>query len=210
MNLKELGNTPFRLSTLRTIFPNISQISSKAQHLEASGNIIRLRRGLYVVEPQVSGVSINEFLLANHIYGPSYVTMQTALRYYGLIPEAVHNIISVTIGLAKQFTNRYGTFIYIHSPEEYFAIGITTFSVAGASFLIATPEKALCDLVVFTPHLNLRYETEVRKWLEDDVRFDMDELAHFNVETIRRCAAKGRKQQMLKQIIKIIEHERNI
>ena len=196
---------------MEAIFPDISGMSWKAKRLERSGDIVRLKRGLFVVAPQVSGVRINEFLLANHISGPSYVSMQTALRYYGLIPEAVHSVISVSVGLSKTYTNLYGRFEYIHcSMCEYFSIGIRSISHGEANFLIASPEKALCDLLTYTPNLNLRYTEEVRAWLEEDIRFDMDALAQLDLDIMRRCAAIGRKKAMINQIIKIIENERYI
>lgn len=59
------------------------------RNLEAAGKIIRLKKGLYVVDPKVSRIALSTEIIANHLYAPSYVSMQTALRYYGLIPEAV-------------------------------------------------------------------------------------------------------------------------
>ncbi len=211
MELKDLRNIPFRLSVLESIFPDITEVSWKAKRLERNGDIVRLKRGLFVVSPQVSGTRINDFLLANHISGPSYVSMHTALRYYGLIPEAVYKVTSVTAGLSKTFHNSYGIFEYIHCCNaEYFSTGITSVTEGDASYLIATPEKAICDLISFTPNLNLRYLEEVRLWLEEDLRFDMEALVQFDLETMRRCAAKGRKKIMINQIIRIIENERHV
>jgi hypothetical protein len=76
--------------------------------------------------------------------------------------------------------------------------------------MIATPEKALCDLMVLTPNLNLRYQTEIGNYLEYDIRFDMEELSKLNLDIIKECAEVSRKKTMLKQLIKFIEHERNI
>lgn len=211
MELKDLRNIPFRLSVLEAVFPEISEMSWKAKRLEHDGEIIRLKRGMFVVAPQVSGVRINDFLLANHISGPSYVSMHTALRYYGLIPEVVYCICSVSAGPSKTFTNPFGKFKYIHSSNsEYFSIGIRSVVDGDATFLIASPEKALCDLLVFTPNLNLRYTEEVKAWLEEDMRFDMEDLVKFDIEILRRCIAIGRKKKMINQIIKIIEDERHV
>lgn len=210
MELKDLGNTPFRMSVLEAIYPDVTQLGWKAKRLEDNGDIIRLKRGLYVVSPTVSGINVNEFLLANHIYGPSYVSMQSALRYYDLIPEAVYKTISITPGLSKSYANRFGTFDYVHCSDEYYSVGIVNIADGKTSFMIASPEKALCDLLMFTPNLNLRYENDVRIWLEDELRFDMDELMTFDTDILKQCVAWGRKKNMINQIIKIIEHERNI
>lgn len=204
MRLTDLSNIPFRLSVLESIFPDIAELSWKAKRLERNGDIVRLKRGLFVVEEKISGKTINDFLLANHIYGPSYVSMETALRFYGLIPENVYTTKSITTGTSKLFTNSLGTFQYIHCPDAYFSIGIISSTDGSANYLIATPEKALCDLINFTPKLNLRYASEVKRWLEDDVRFDMDEIARFDISILKACATHGKKKTMIEQIINII------
>lgn len=210
MNLEDFRNTPFRMQDLSSVFPNCVNLKMKAKRLERDGDIIRLKRGLYVTSPKVSRIGLAPFLLANHIYGPSYVSMQTALRYYGLIPEAVYSVQSMTTGVARDYENTVGTFNYIHVPTRYYNIGVTMKESAGATFMIATPEKALCDLMIFTPNLNLRFQTSMREYLEEDIRFDMDELMNFDLNIIKDCAEVSRKKTMLNQLIKFIENERNI
>ena len=75
----------------------------------------------------------------------------------------------------------------------------------GTSFVIATPEKALCDLISNISHLNLRYKKEILVWLEEDIRFDMDELYNLDTSILREYAKVGKKSNMINQLIKIIE-----
>jgi len=182
----------------------------KAKRLETANEIIRLKKGMYVASPKVSRVQLSPFLIANHIYGPSYVSMQSALRHYGLIPEAVYSVQSMTLGLVKTYRNEVGIFHYIHVTPAYFSVGVTISEESGTSFMIATPEKALCDLMVYTPNLNLRFQRDIRIYLEDDIRFDMDELARLNLDIIRECAEVSRKKNMLNRLIGFIANERNI
>jgi hypothetical protein len=198
------------MQDLSAAFPDCANLAMKAKRLEQSGEIVRLKKGLYMVSPAVSRREVSPFLLANHIYGPSYVSMQTALRYYGLIPEAVYAVQSMTLGTAKTYTNSQGTFSYTHVPAAYYPIGLNVRSEASASFMIASPEKALCDLMVYTPNLNLRFRTELRDYLEADIRLDMEALAEMDVALLQRCAAVSRKQTMLAQLIQFITNERNI
>ncbi len=198
------------MQDLSSVFPNCANLKMKAKRLERAGDIIRLKRGLYVASSKVSRIELLPFLLANHIYGPSYVSMQTALRYYGLIPEAVYSVQSMTTGIARDYENAIGTFNYIHVPGDYYNIGVTMKESTGATFMIATPEKALCDLLVFTPNLNLRFQTSMRDYLEEDIRFDMDALLNFDIDIIKDCAEVSRKKTMLNQLIKFIQHEGNI
>lgn len=210
MVLDDFRNIPFRTQDLGAVMPGISNLRMKAKRLESDGQIIRLKKGLYVVSPEVSRMELSPFLLANHIYGPSYVSMQTALRYYGLIQEGVYMVQSMTTGIARSYHSCVGTFSYIHVPADYYSAGVTTKEERGASFMIATPEKALCDLMVYTANLNLRCQTSVRDYLEDDIRFDMDELRNLDLSLIEECARASRKKTMLTQLIKFIDYERNI
>lgn len=210
MTLNNLGNIPFRLSVLDAVYPDHKSIAAKGKRLEDAGEIIRLKRGMYVVAPDVSGIRLNDFLIANHLYGPSYVSMQTALRYYGLTPEHVTETISLTTGTSRNFTNSIGRFRYIHCCDSYFPIGITSITENNVTSLIATPEKALCDLITYTPNLNLRYRNEIRNYLEEDLRIDIDDLKGFDINILRECTEKGKKTKMISQLIRIIEDERNV
>ncbi|MCH5345902.1 MAG: hypothetical protein J1E63_02260 [Muribaculaceae bacterium] len=210
MKLSDFRNIPFNVSLLDSVFPANKALVAKANRLEQSGDIIRLKRGLYVVSPRISGKKISNFLLANHLYGPSYVSMQSALRFYGLIPERVYEITSMTTALSKSFTNKIAFFSYTHCPDEYFSLGVKSLKENGIYYLIATPEKALCDLMIYTPGLNLRYLKEIGSYLEDDIRFDISELSNFNLDLLRDIRDKGMKKQMITQLIKFIEDERNV
>lgn len=208
MKLKDLGNIPFTISLLDTIFPENSAIAAKAKRLEEAGEVIRLKKGLYVVNPDITEKPINEFLIANHLYGPSYVSMQSALRYYGLIPERVYEITSITTGLHKEFINKVASFTYIHCREEYYNIGIEIIKDNGQQFIMASPEKALCDLMVYSPNLNLRYQSEIHSYLEEDICFDSESFKNFNLDILRECVEKGKKKHMISQLIKFIENGR--
>jgi hypothetical protein len=72
--------------------------------------------------------------------------------------------------------------------HDFYQLGVTIGTEDGTSFMIATPEKALCDLMVYTPNLNLRYQTEIRDYLKQDIRFDMDALSDLNLDLIKGCA----------------------
>jgi hypothetical protein len=131
--------------------------------------------------------------------------METALRHYGLIPEAVYETTSITTGVARIYQTPLGPYRYIHASAPYYAIGVRMEQEAGCCHLMATPEKALCDKIVFTPRLNLRYKEETRCYLEEDLRLDMDAFMDMDVELLKRIAGVARKQTMIRQLIKLIE-----
>jgi predicted transcriptional regulator of viral defense system len=80
----------WKFSFLIDIQIHVNGKTHKIANLEQTGKIIRLKRGMYVVSPKVTRQLLSVELIANHIYGPSYVSMESALRYYGLIPEQVY------------------------------------------------------------------------------------------------------------------------
>lgn len=208
--LGQLGNIPFGVSALATVFSGNKAIVAKASRLANEGRLIRLKKGVYLVDPNFSKKRIHEFLIANHLNGPSYVSMHTALRYYGLIPERVYEISSMTTRYTKKFRNKYGLYSYIHCSPEYFNIGLTLIQEEGVTFMMATPEKALCDLMIYTSGLNLRYKKEISRFLEENMRIDISQLSKFNLELLNEIRDKGKKKQMITQLIKYIADGRNI
>lgn len=199
-----LQNIPVSNSVLGNLFPDISGKNQKVRELERAGEIIRLKRGLYVVSPDISGKPVSTELIANRLYGPSYISMQTALRYYGLIPEAVYVTQSLTVKHSRDFENDFGRFQYISCHPDYFSIGLAQISEDGYNFVMASPEKALCDVIVNTSGLNLRYKKELQGWLEEDIRLDMEPFSQMNPEIFRQCAAVGKKKNTLNLLAKML------
>ena len=205
--LSQFGNIPITAVTVGSVFPSLTEKNKKVRWLEKHDEIIRLKRGLYVVNPEITGKALSTELMANHIYAPSYVSMSTALRYYGLIPETVYEMQSVTIKHARTFDTPYGRFTYTTISSEAFHIGVCSINNGDYAFMIATPEKALCDLIANTHHVNLRYIKEARTFLEEDLRLDMDGFAKMNPTIFEEYAAIGKKGDSIRTIIKLLENE---
>ena len=206
-SLSQAGNIPFTTSVLASFYPKTRQINDMARRLEQEGRIIRLKRGLFVRSAD-DGAVIIPFLIANHLYGPSYVSMHTALRHYGLIPERVYLTQSMTIKHSRSFDTPIGRFSYYSCPTNYFPIGIQQESQGVETYLVATPEKALCDLIIKSPGMNATTVKSLRSWLADDLRFDMEAFNQFNINIIERCALQApAKNNVLSILIKLISHE---
>jgi hypothetical protein len=115
-----------------------------------NGILIRLKNGFYIIADRIQGVfSASLEQIGNLLYGPSYISLEWALSYYGLIPERATVVTSVTIGKSKEFVTPIGLFTYSHLPLFRYDIGIDRklLSDLPGGFLIATPEKALIDLI---------------------------------------------------------------
>ena len=199
-----LGNIPVTKGTIASLYPDVAGSNQKVSSLERSGKLLRLKRGLYIVNPEWSGKSVSNELVANHLYTPSYVSMHTALRWYGLIPEFVHLIQSMTIKHSRMFENALGRFSYTCVGRDYFPIGLRQGETEGATFIIASPEKALCDLICSTSGVFLRYQKQALAFLEEDLRFDMDALSQFDAGILQQCADAGKKTQSIETIIKLL------
>ena len=191
---------PVTGTLLRNSFNELQAPKAKIERLVKSGDLIRLRRNLYI---DTDTDVMNSFLAANYIVSPSYVSGLTALCYYGIIPETVVDTISMTTVKKAIYNNKIGNFTYHQLPSEYFYLGIQEKNILGSNVLIASMEKALCDHIQITPNLNLRFIQETRSWLEDEMRMDMEELSKMNLTLLSECAQKGKKKRMLNNIIKI-------
>jgi len=202
--LLQFGSVPINSSILKSVYSDYGFPGNKISLLEQNGNLIRLKRGLYAVSPDLSGKTLSLELIANHIYGPSYVSMEYALRYYGLIPERVYEVKSMTSKRSRQFVNELTTFSYIEIPDDYFPIGIKQVTTT-QTFLIASPEKALCDLIAYTHGLRIQSLRGMIQYLEEDIRFDMTELAQFDIELIRLCVEFGKKKRELSLLLKLVK-----
>lgn len=203
--LERLGNIPVTASTLESLFPHIKGGNQKIRLLERDKQIIRLKRGLYVCSPDVTGKTLSTELIANHLYAPSYVSMSSALRYYGLIPEAVYIKQSMTLKHSKDFDTQLGRFEYTHISKNAFSVGLTSIRKDDYAFVMATPEKALCDLIANSSQVNLRYLKDAEIYLEEDIRMELEDFRQMNAEIFEGYIKVGKKAESIRTLLKLIK-----
>ncbi|MDR3238062.1 MAG: hypothetical protein LBT84_06130 [Spirochaetia bacterium] len=205
--LKSLGVIPVNKDILYSLYNDLKFPENKLSELERKGLIIRIKRDLYVVSQKVHNQEISSELVANHLYGPSYVSLESALAYYGLIPEKVFSMRSVCMKLHKQYETPIGHFEYIKVPEKYYPIGVSQEIINNSySFLIAAPEKALCDKIVTTQNIRIQSVKAMHEYLEEDLRFDMSVLSSFNSDIVKECIEFGKKKTELTQLLKSLQN----
>lgn len=159
---------------VRMLFPEATPAARHNQVTRAvkAGALIRLRRGVYCLNSALQRRGVHVFAIANHLYEPSYVSLESALAHHGLIPEAVYGITSVTPRNHARFENTFGIFSYERLATRVFAEGFERHEEDGHFFLIATPVKALLDWVfVHQKHFTKLHD------LEEDLRLDLDTFA---------------------------------
>ena len=202
--LSEIGIIPVTTSIIESLYPELKSANKKVTWLEKQGYIIRLKRELYVVNPEHSGKTLSSELIANHLYTPSYISMSTALRYYGLIPEAVYVNQSMTVKHSRSFQTPVGSYEYKYISREVFSIGVRSMYKDDHAFLIASPEKALCDLIANSSKVNLRYMKDVEIYLEQDIRMDMDEFYKMDETILEDYIKVGKKADSISILLKLL------
>jgi hypothetical protein len=204
--LAKFGIVPIDYNILVSALSGYKSPKDKISQLEKNGDIVRVKKGLYVLSPATSGQTLSRELIANHLYGPSYISLESALSFYGLIPEKVYSIRSVTTRRAKHFSTQLGNFEYVTIPPEYYSIGVSQQIVDKEyAYLIATPEKAICDMILSIRNFRIQSVRAMRIFLEDDLRLDLSGIKTYNMDIIRDCIDAGVKKKELTQLLKLME-----
>ena len=163
---------------MRHELPDIADRRGKIARMINSGELISLRRGLYARRRNIDALG-----LAGPIYGPSYVSFETALAKHGMIPESVIETISATTKRGALFTNDFGRFRYIPVPKAVYPVGVCLVTSSDVPFLIASPTKALCDRIACEG--GFRSLADVDHWLKD-MRVDFE--TKLDPSELKMCA----------------------
>ncbi len=151
-----------------------------------SKEIIQLKKGLYISTDffnKNKGDISYSFYLANILRTSSYISSWTALQYYDLVTESIHTITSVTPKITKAYETKAGNFAYQSIKKELFSDfnliekSNNSVSIGGFDFYIASPSKALFDLLYFKTHQFRGLRLEDIKSLIVDLRIDIDEMS---------------------------------
>ena len=168
----------------------------KVTRLLRRGDIIRVKKGLYVFGDRLRRRPFSRELLANLIYGPSFVSLEWALSFHGLIPERVEALTSVTTKRPKNFSTPIGTFFYRQSPTDAFHLGMDRVEEGNVAFLIATPERALADTVRDDRGHSIRTMGDAAHYLFEDLRIDRSEFERMSPDVLEELAESLRSNKV--------------
>lgn len=145
--------------------------ATKIMRMVSAGELYAVKRGLYETDK-----SCPPAYLSGVVYGPSYLSYEYALSVYGMIPERVEVYTAATLrkNRSKMFSNDFGVYTYRDIPESAFPYGITIRNEGAYSWLIATPEKALCDLLYVKP--SVESTSDLEGILFDSLRIEDDDF----------------------------------
>ena len=149
------------------------------------GEIIPLRRGLYTFSEPLRRGLLSNGVMANLIYGPSYVSEDFALSLHGLIPETPVEVTSIARGRSRRFTNSFAVFSYRYCRSKAYSIGVELAGEDHGRYLLASPYKALYDKALY----DSRWDGEdPETYLEDDLRVDLEALQKKDKQTLHELA----------------------
>jgi predicted transcriptional regulator of viral defense system len=192
--LEIIGDEPvFETSLLLAGNINPNGVRLQLNRWTKNGRIHQLRRGLYSVAPPYQRVKPHPFVIANRLQRASYISMQSALAFYDLIPETVNATVSVAAGRPERLSTPLGIFEFRHIKPDLFK-GYRMIDLGGQQALVATPEKALLDLVYLQP------DSDTQEYLQE---LRLQNLDRLNLDELRKQAEAVGKPK-LRRAVKVI------
>jgi len=181
----------------------------KFTKLLESGAVVRIKKGLYTFGEDFRKEPISREYLANLIYGPSYVSLDYALSYHGLIPERVDLVTSVTMKRSKEFQTPFGMFSYRMVTDNRYSLGAVLEQAGKVSFLIASPEKALIDKVWTDKRFHGTSLSEYKTYLTEDLRIDLEALKNLDISRTQSIVGKYDSAKV-NNLLQFVMRQRNL
>ena len=200
--LETIGDEPlFSSNLLMAGRRSRADIQLQLSRWVKAGKVVQLRRGWYLLAAPYRKVDSHPFFIANRLKKASYISLQSALAYYGMIPEYVPVVTSVTTGRPEVVKTSEGTFAFKHIKKSLFN-GYENLEIVDGQFIfIATPEKSLLDLIYLTPGSHqMEFLQELR--LQNLDQLDMDKFSEMAL-----ALGSPKLQSAVKKVGEIIKTE---
>lgn len=204
MSLRELRQAIkgeiFDYPTLMYYLREYQKPRDKVTQLLKEGEIIRVKKGIYVFGSFYRKELLSLESLAQALYSPSYLSLEYALSKYGLIPEKSFAVTSVCLKRTNQFKTEFGLFIYKKRPVEAYPLSILRQENGEqGAYLIATREKALVDFLY--ENQEIRTVSELREFLYENMRMEPSELKKLNRKLLSEILDAYQMSKLLLQVI---------
>lgn len=148
-----------------------------------AGEILRLKPGLFVLGPAYRKSEPHPFVVAAVLHAPSHVSLESALAHHGLIPEAVYQVSSVTLGRSREFSTPLGVFSFQRVPARSPRAGVEAVSVArNAWAFIASPLRAIADALYLNKEIT--WNRDGLGYLTGSLRIEEDDLSSFSFDAL--------------------------
>lgn len=204
--IQEYAEEPLTRQVLMNLLKEYKRPNDKISELVKKGELTQLKKGFYIPGPKLNTPRPGSFLIANHLWGPSYISLETALSYWAFIPERVYEVSSITMKSTKNYKTPVGRFSYFHVPLPYYSFGVQSISLTQRqTVLIASPEKAICDKIVMTSGVFLRSTKQVLEFLIDDMRMEEEMLRRLKIHEIDSWLEAASKKTSLEMLVKTLK-----
>jgi hypothetical protein len=167
----------FDETVLRNLLADRSESARKVlvHRAIATGEVIRLKPGLFLLAPVFRKTQPHPFVIAAILHSPSHVSLESSLAHHGLIPEAVYQVISVTSSRSRTFQTPVGIFSFVRVPAVDPRAGVQAIKVDGRNWaFVATPLRAIADLVY--TRKDVSWEKDGLSFLTDSLRIEREDL----------------------------------
>lgn len=169
-----------------------------------SGEVVRLKPGLYCLAKEFRKQEPHPFTIAQMLYPPSYVSLETALSHHGLIPEAVYQVASVSNRRTQRFQTPFGPFVYLRVPSRPLMAGVVSTEVQkGTWAYVATPLRAIADLIYIR---KIDWKAHGISFLVDSMRIEEDDLRKIDMSCLQEIV-QGLRSHRVRNYLKHLAKE---
>lgn len=175
----------FDETVVRNLFPDRSEAARKVlvHRAVAKGEIIRLKPGLFLLNSEYRKTHPHPFVVAAALHSPSHASLESALSYHGLIPEAVYQVSSVTSLRSRTFRTPVGVFTFSRVPAKQPRVGVRATRIDTKSWVfIASPLRAIADLVYLNKQIS--WEKDGLSFLTESMRIELENLEQMSFENV--------------------------
>lgn len=183
---------------------SIRTLKNQLTHWQRQGRVHMLKKGLYTLNDDERRAPLTSCAISNILYPPSYISLESALAFWGLIPERVMQVIALTPRKTALFKNFYGNFRYRNIKKDIFFGFVSVKDEEGLPILIATPEKAILDKVYFDP----LFKPDKEYFLESMRLQDYKKLSKKKLAKFAKQFASGKVKNGAAILISLIDEER--
>ena len=201
----------FNETVLGNLFPNRTQGARELLLNRAlkAGEILRLKRGTYVLAPEYRKTEPPPWTIAALLLSPSHVSLETALAYHGLIPEAVYQVASVCTQRSRVFDTPLGVFSYHCVPTNAPKAGVVAVTLPAPFWAyVATPLRAIADMVYI--NRTITWRKDGADYLLESLRIeeqDLRELVFDRCSDIMEAFRSRRVKEFLQGMKKEFSHD---
>ena len=205
--IEPLANIPISYHTIKSVLKDFKRPNDKISELIKAGDLLPIKKGMYIAGRNIKTTKPNLFLVSNHLLGPSYISLDSALSWYGFIPEKVFTTTAITTKASRIFTNELGRFEYAKQQLPFYSFGIKQIEIAENQFvMMASAEKALLDKIINTTAIQFNSKIDALNYLLNDLRIDLEYLKMLDTNKIESWIEYMPKKKTILLLLKVLKN----